>query len=101
MYYLRTKAASAAIKFTVKKKVEKIPDDEAFKLEDANVKVAVKEQLETMADDEAFKTEDTAVKVAVEVAKKPAVKSVNIDYTPEEILACSIDNPDDCEACGS
>jgi ribonucleotide reductase alpha subunit len=30
MYYLRTKAASAAIKFTVKKKEEKVPKEEVF-----------------------------------------------------------------------
>ena len=23
------------------------------------------------------------------------------EFTEEEILACSVDNPDDCEACGS
>ena len=57
MYYLRTKSAVDAIKFTVQKQS--------------------KAQLEPV--------------VAPEVQ----------EFTPEEQLACSIENPDDCEACGS
>jgi ribonucleoside-diphosphate reductase alpha chain len=54
MYYLRTKAATQAIQFTVQKQA--------------------KPQLEPVLTGE---------------------------YTEEEALACSIDNPDDCIACGS
>jgi ribonucleoside-diphosphate reductase alpha chain len=54
MYYLRTKAATQAIQFTVQKQA--------------------KPQLEPV---------------------------LNGAYTEEEALACSIDNPDDCIACGS
>ena len=57
MYYLRTKSAVDAIKFTVQKQS--------------------KAQLEPVV--------------------APEVK----EFTPEEQLACSIENPDDCEACGS
>ncbi|MDA8956207.1 ribonucleoside-diphosphate reductase subunit alpha [Flavobacteriales bacterium] len=56
MYYLRTKAATQAIQFTVQKQA--------------------KSQLEP-------------------------VLSTSGEYTEEEVLACSIDNPDDCIACGS
>ena len=70
MYYLRTKAASSAIKFTVKKKEEKTPEKEVFS--------------------------EISDKKLEKVSSEP-VKS----FTEEEILACSIDNPDDCEACGS
>ena len=56
MYYLRTKAATQAIQFTVQKQA--------------------KSQLE------------------------PVVASKE-EYTAEEAIACSIDNPDDCIACGS
>ncbi|MGB2457663.1 MAG: ribonucleoside-diphosphate reductase subunit alpha [Flavobacteriales bacterium] len=56
MYYLRTKAATQAIQFTVQKQA--------------------KSQLEPV------------------VAGKD-------EYTAEEAIACSIDNPDDCIACGS
>jgi ribonucleoside-diphosphate reductase alpha chain len=70
MYYLRTKAASAAIKFTVKKKEEKVPKEEVFS--------------------------EMPVKKIEKTSKEPVE-----EFTEEEILACSIDNPDDCEACGS
>lgn len=56
MYYLRTKAATQAIQFTVQKQA--------------------KSQLEPV------------------VAGKE-------EYTAEEAIACSIENPDDCIACGS
>ena len=56
MYYLRTKAATQAIQFTVQKQA--------------------KPQLEP-------------------------VVSAKEEYTSEEAIACSIDNPDDCIACGS
>ena len=56
MYYLRTKAATQAIQFTVQKQA--------------------KSQLEPV------------------IAGKE-------EYTAEEAIACSIDNPDDCIACGS
>jgi len=58
MYYLRTKSAVDAIKFTVQKQS--------------------KAQMEPV--------------VAAEEVQ---------EFTPEEQLACSIDNPDDCVACGS
>lgn len=57
MYYLRTKSAVDAIKFTVQKQS--------------------KAQLE------------------------PVVVPEVQEFTPEEQLTCSIENPDDCEACGS
>ena len=57
MYYLRTKAATQAIQFTVQKQA--------------------KSQLE------------------------PVVANKEGEYTSEEAIACSIDNPDDCIACGS
>ncbi len=58
MYYLRTKSAVDAIKFTVQKQS--------------------KAQMEPV--------------VAAEEVQ---------EFTPEEQLACSIDNPDDCVSCGS
>ncbi len=61
MYYLRTKAASDAIKFTVR--------DEA--------KV------------------ETAVPAEVMIQAQPG------QFTDEEAMLCSIENPDDCIACGS
>ncbi len=85
MYYLRTKAASDAIKFTVQKqsKAQVEPVTEARQTE----KIQEKESLQKAA------TMGEA-RVA-EMAK--AVQT----YSSEETIACSIDNPDDCEACGS
>ncbi|HEY6161833.1 MAG TPA: ribonucleoside-diphosphate reductase subunit alpha [Bacteroidia bacterium] len=60
MYYLRTKAAADAIKFTVEQHAEKVPT--------AEVQQAV-----------------------VEINQEEAVSQI----------ACSLDNPDACEACGS
>ena len=63
MYYLRTKSAVDAIKFTVQKQS--------------------KAQMEPVV------TESTEATDEVE------------EFTPEEQLACSIENPDDCVSCGS
>ena len=62
MYYLRTKSAVDAIKFTVQKQSK------------AQTKPVVAEVAET---------------------------SESQELTPEEQLACSIENPDDCVSCGS
>ena len=78
MYYLRTKAAADAIKFTV----EKHPEPKEFVLEDGT---------EEIKDGGA---------VAVKQAAAPAVKTKTIAEAYEEI-SCSLDNPDDCIACGS
>lgn len=85
MYYLRTKAATDAIKFTVQKqaKSQVEPVTDAKQTE----KIQEKENLEKAA--------NVGENRVAEMAK--AVQT----YTAEETLACSIDNPDDCEACGS
>ena len=61
MYYLRTKAASDAIKFTVR-------------------------------NDDTKNTTPTA---------EPVIQAKPGQFTDEEAIMCSIDNPDDCIACGS
>ena len=61
MYYLRTKSAVDAIKFTVQKQS----------------------------------------KAQMEPVVAPEVEEEVQEFTPEEQLACSIDNQDDCIACGS
>lgn len=85
MYYLRTKAATDAIKFTVQKQskaqVEPVTDNKQTD------KIQEKESLQKAAD----VGENRVAQMA---------KSVQT-YSAEEALACSIDNPDDCEACGS
>ena len=75
MYYLRTKAAADAIKFTVQKQAK------------AQVEPVVSsEQTEKIQEERVSKLEEAAKKMAAENA---------------DIIACSIDNPDECEACGS
>lgn len=67
MYYLRTKAAADAIKFTVQKQSK------------AQVEPVVNQE-------QVSKLQEAAQKVVAENA---------------DMIACSIDNPDDCEMCGS
>ncbi len=75
MYYLRTKAAADAIKFTVQKQAK------------AQVEPVVSsEQTEKIQEERVSKLEEAAKKMAAENA---------------DMIACSIDNPDECEACGS
>ncbi|MCE2496996.1 MAG: ribonucleoside-diphosphate reductase subunit alpha [Flavobacteriales bacterium] len=75
MYYLRTKAAADAIKFTVQKQAK------------AQVEPVVSaEQTEKIQEERVSKLEEAAKKMASENA---------------DMITCSIDNPDECEACGS
>jgi ribonucleoside-diphosphate reductase alpha chain len=72
MYYLRTKAAADAIKFTVDKKYK------------------------TQDDSKTAKTAKTSI--TTKTGKSPKVP----EFTQEEAIAmCSIENDDDCEMCGS
>jgi ribonucleoside-diphosphate reductase alpha chain len=70
MYYLRTKAAASAIKFTVTKQA---------------------------------KSEVTPITESVPAAAaKPAAFSTPVqEASTADLLACSLDNPEACEACGS
>jgi ribonucleoside-diphosphate reductase alpha chain len=72
MYYLRTKAAADAIKFTVDKKYK------------------------TQDDTKAAKTAKTAI--TTKTVKSPKAP----EFTQEEAIAmCNIENGDDCDMCGS
>lgn len=88
MYYLRTKAAADAIKFTVQKqsKREVEPVTESKQVE----KITAKEKEEQLK-----KANAAGEQRVAEMAKRMQ------EFTDEEVIACSIDNPDDCEACGS
>ncbi len=85
MYYLRTKAATDAIKFTVQKQVKSEVEP-----------VVEAKQTEKIQESESLQqANEVGKKRITEMAKAVA------DFQDEEIIACSIDNPDDCEACGS
>jgi ribonucleoside-diphosphate reductase alpha chain len=80
MYYLRSTAAADAIKFTLDKSAIAQP---------ATAEVVAVEQTE---------------KVLQTVASPVAAGQQSIEYTTEQKLsdlACSLDNPEGCEACGS
>jgi ribonucleoside-diphosphate reductase alpha chain len=85
MYYLRTKAASDAIKFTVQKqsKGELEPVTESSQTE------SIQSGQELAKADQVGK--DRVAQMAQNVT----------NFSAEETIACSIDNPDECEACGS
>lgn len=82
MYYLRTKAAADAIKFTVEKQggqtLEPVVSD--------------KESVELIGDDQEH------LKIIAE--KRGAERQAAIQERQAEI-SCSLDDPDNCEACGS
>lgn len=92
MYYLRSKPASSAIKFTVKKNAQ------------TNMSPGVSSGAATDAADKApaSSAAPSAAEVEARVkAQKEAMAKMSEEVTAEEKIACSIDNPDECVACGS
>jgi len=85
MYYLRTNAAADAIKFTVDK---------------ANVQPAVMKAEAPLA---IVTAAEPLVSVVNEAQQSlPYAENTSIDYDQKRSdMACSLDNPDACEACGS
>jgi ribonucleoside-diphosphate reductase alpha chain len=95
MYYLRTKAASDAIKFTVQKQTKSevepvVNSKQTEKISDEAKMQEMKKNMEKAAEVGEIRASELAKKV-----KEQA------EMTPEEQLSCSLDNPDDCIACGS
>jgi ribonucleoside-diphosphate reductase alpha chain len=93
MYYLRTKAASDAIKFTVVKENPQVMDV-------------------TTAENAAYDTdkEKTSVQQPTTENTQPSKNDIDkmhdslekqSDIEAQAIIACSLDNPDECEMCGS
>ena len=92
MYYLRSKPASSAIKFTVKKNAQT----------DMSPGVSSGATSDTADAVPATAAEPTAAEVEARVkAQKEAMAKMSEEVTAEEKIACSIDNPDECVACGS
>ena len=91
MYYLRSKPATSAIKFTVKKNAQ------------TNVTPGVSEGATTDKVDKApslAPASEADIEARVK-AQKAAMATMNDAPSDEEKIACSIDNPDECIACGS
>jgi ribonucleoside-diphosphate reductase alpha chain len=124
MYYLRTKAASQAIKFTVTKKAEEAPAvAEAGFVAAAPVAaapVAAVPAMEPVASAPVYTSVATPVAAAVGyAAAAPAaaapvavhtelptmeftpVASTVTEYSAQDAITCSLDDPDGCLACGS
>jgi ribonucleoside-diphosphate reductase alpha chain len=77
MYYLRTKAAADAIKFTIEKQAE----------------VAIEQSNDV---------HETELQYAAHAAQAAAAASFETDDSQNRAdMSCSLDNPDACEACGS
>ncbi len=95
MYYLRTKAAQDAIKFTVQKQSK--PEVEPV-VNSKQTETITETAQPAKASTEMQKASEVGEIRASELAK--AVKE-QAEMTPEEQLSCSLDNPDDCIACGS
>ncbi len=85
MYYLRSTAAADAIKFTLDKSAMQQPAEETASLPDG---IAV---------------QAPEVPAAIEVQQSiPYEQKIVSDYEQKRSdIACSLDNPDACEACGS
>ena len=102
MYYLRTKAAQDAIKFTVQKQtkseVEPVLNSKQTEKISESAKSAAKNEAKPDAQPQMQKAAEVGEIRASELAK--AIKE-QAEMTPEEQLSCSLDNPDDCIACGS
>lgn len=108
MYYLRTKAASQAIKFTVAKQskaevepvTESKPQAEPAQEVTAVVAPSAAEAASiSQAEANAQKLAEAQKEISME--NTVALPEKGKSYTEEEMIACSIDNPDECEACGS
>ena len=123
MYYLRTKAASSAIKFTVTKKAEEAPHVQevaagfspaAAPVEAAVSAVSAAPVAHAVGEAVAAAPVAFAVPAAAVAAAAPVsvtnelpemqftpVASVATEYSAQDAITCSLDDPDGCLACGS
>jgi ribonucleoside-diphosphate reductase alpha chain len=93
MYYLRSKAASSAIKFTVSKNAKS--EIEPVLNTNEQVKTFEAPEIKVTAS-----VEPVTVSAASPVAMSP-VSDITVSYSTEQQISCSIDDPDGCIACGS
>lgn len=96
MYYMRTKPASQAIKFTV-------PSDSFGdkKLEVAKAEPAVKTVAAPVAESKVEMRTPEAETVYAPAQPVTAQKQEWSDSNVQDQLSCSLDNPEGCEMCGS
>jgi ribonucleoside-diphosphate reductase alpha chain len=102
MYYLRTQAAASAIQFTVNKDAKAEPTAEVT---EPAIQLVEEQATEAVATEIPVPQSAPKSELAnpVMVAKSNATEGaqgVSITEAQAQIL-CSLDNPDECEACGS
>jgi ribonucleoside-diphosphate reductase alpha chain len=102
MYYLRTQAAASAIQFTVNKDAKAEPTAEVT---ESSIQLVEEQAAETVATETPVPQSAPKSELAnpVMVANSNATEGaqgVSITEAQAQIL-CSLDNPDECEACGS
>ena len=86
MYYLRTKSAADAIKFTVDQSQLKQPIPMAIAAETVAVNAEVVQP---------------AIAAERAATYNAEAKTVEEEKDSMSQISCSLDNPDSCEACGS
>lgn len=91
MYYLRSKAASSAIKFTVSKNVKSEVDPV----------VSTKKQVKNYEEPKAIPAEVKEAVASMEDINQVVMPQAGVEYSAEDQISCSIDDPDGCIACGS
>jgi ribonucleoside-diphosphate reductase alpha chain len=98
MYYLRTKAATDAIKFTVDK--SKLAQPEAAKAPQLAVaEKVVASKGNGVAVVEAKAVKPKAVKVKEVSSGAPVAKAMTAEERAAAEIACSLDDPEGCEMC--
>jgi len=118
MYYLRTKAASAAIKFTVTKTAEEAPQVQEVEAGFAPAAVADAAVSATPVAHAVGEVVTASVAFAAPAAVVAAAAPVSVtnelpemqftpvapaatEYSDQDAITCSLDDPDGCLACGS
>jgi ribonucleoside-diphosphate reductase alpha chain len=103
MYYLRTKAATDAIKFTVDKSKLTEPTKQATpaKAEKATPPVAAKAPAATLVEEEVeTEVEENDLPVtAVEKQNGERMKTLSKQAQAQAEISCSLDDPEGCEMC--
>ena len=102
MYYLRSKAATDAIKFTLDK--TKLAEPEKKEVVEAEVAVGASAASTAVVTPAASPEESGQQSTPASASKSDPVQVQVLDMTDEQKMSdlqCSIDNPDDCIACGS
>ncbi|MBP6313053.1 MAG: ribonucleoside-diphosphate reductase subunit alpha [Flavobacteriales bacterium] len=96
MYYLRTKAATDAIKFTVDK--AKLTEPSAKKV--AEIQVAKAPTANLIEEEVEVSTEEHDLPVtAVEKQNGARMKAMSKQAQAQAEISCSLDDPDSCEMC--